>query len=341
MDLSPSGRAHPDARYETGDNARSTCRNDSGLNVTSTSSSTSELLGAVGGSSAVIHHHHHHHHHHLPRSSSPRPARPQPSPGPSPSQSLTPRRQSLGLPPPCTFPPRSSPRRVSQPRFPGLSPVRTQLQGLPTYEEAVAQGACTVPAGTPLVRTPRRQRVTPYRRVENTVEGVSPRRQSRSTVAVTVLGRTTLFEHPEVLSTPPRVRRESPPGISSVSSSPSSSPRTPDSLPDLVPISYSDEEISESPIARDFISSRLRVRRLLQLELLQIQTADRSRNSVWDEFVTRLIGSSVCESREQARAAFEFAFGRVPETTLGFVCDDVLRRDIYGGLVLMPEYRPE
>ena len=88
MDLPSSGRALPDARLEIDGNACNAGRIDSGLNVTSTSSSTSELLGAVGGSPAVIHqhhHHHHHHHHHLPRSSSLRPARYPLSPGPSPS----------------------------------------------------------------------------------------------------------------------------------------------------------------------------------------------------------------------------------------------------------------
>ena len=203
--------------------------------MTSTSNSTSELLGAVGGSSAGVHHHyhHHHHHHHPPRTSSPRPARHPLSPGPSPSRSSTSRRQSIGLPPIHTFPPRRSPRRVSQPRFPGLSPIRTQLQGLPTYEEAIAQGASAVPAGTSPSRTLRRHRDTPYRRVENTDVGVSPRRQvenpdargspchqvehpeatdsprrqSRNTVAVTVLDRTTVFELPEVPSTPARLRR--------------------------------------------------------------------------------------------------------------------------------------
>ena len=83
------------------------------------------------------------------------------------------------------------------------------------------------------------------------------------------------------------------------------------------------------------------MRRLLQLEILQIQTANRSSVGAWDELIARLIRGGVCDNREQARATFEFAFGRTPETVLEFVCDDVLRLDIYGGLVRMPEYRSE
>ena len=83
------------------------------------------------------------------------------------------------------------------------------------------------------------------------------------------------------------------------------------------------------------------MRRLLQLEILHIQTTDRLSNNVWEELCTILVESGVCVDREQVRAAFVFAFGRSPESHLSFICDDTLRHDVYESLVRMPEYRPE
>ena len=316
MDLPSYRRARNGVRAEVIDDSRHTGRSEQGLDVTSTSSSTSEPLGAVGGSSSVVHHHHyhHHHHHHLPRSSSPRLARHHlPSLVTSPSRSFS--RLSLGLP-------QGSSARAPQPRFSRLSPTRS-LSGLPTYEEAVAQGAWVVPAGTPSFHTPRRPNVAVRHREENP--------SARANVGET------LFVQPEVLSTPVR---DLPPGVSPPSSQ-FSTPRTPDSLPDLVPLSDSEEEIPDSPVARELQASRNRVRRLLQLEILHIQTTDRLSNNVWEELCTILIESGVCGDREQVRATFVFAFGRSPESHLNFICDDTLRHDVYESLVRMPEYRPE